>query len=298
MATTTTHRRLMRMTLRKHGGWLVCCAVFLAVMLVVDVSYWWQLTRGGATATSSGVLEHQLAFLLFLMALLWPFFGFDVLICHGVSRRTFARGQTLVNLVVACGAAVVLVAGWLVTTGLNTPLTLRLGASRFRYAYSTVMAHDGGIFRADTGVLPPSVAAAVPDVKHPLAMGIGYMFLGTLAMMVAMVMLGQVIGAMLLVLWSRGHRVLASAGLFVALAIVLGLGNVYTDLRPDGQGALCWLIDAAKGGIWTSLDGMQAVKTVVWIPLALAAVFAAVVSWVTHRLAARCEVLPERGRTF
>ena len=298
MTTTSVHARMMRMTLRNHAVWMACCAVLLAIVLAFDISYWWQLTDGGATPATSGTLEGSLAVVLFLMALIWPYLGFSTLICHGVSRCTFAREQAVTNLLVAAGAAVVLFAGWMVTTGLNTPLTLWLGASRFRYAYSTVMAPDGGIFRADVGALPPSVAAAAPEVRQPLVMGDCYVFLGELALMAAVVMAGQLIGMVLMAVWSHGHRLLAVVCAAAMLVVGLELVGMQLNLQPDGRSVVSWLIDAAKGGVWTSLDGMRAVKTVVWIPLALAAVFAAVVSWVTHRLAARCEVLPERGRTF
>ena len=292
--TASAHARLMRMTLRKHGAWLACCAAFLAVLLFVDASAWWQHTQGGTVPATSGALEGQFAFLLFLAALLWPYVGFDVLIVHGVSRRTFARGQMAVNLAVACGAAVVLVAGWLLTTRLGTPLTLRLGPSRFQYLYSSV--RDAGTGeRIDVGMLPPSEAAAIPGAQ-PLAMGVGYVFLGTLAMMVAVAMVGQLVGTVFLTLWSRGHRAMAVAGPAVAMVVAFGLGSAWRDLRSDERSAFGRLVDAAMGGVWTTLDGRPAVRTVVWIPLGLAVVFAAAVIWATSALAARCEVTPDRGR--
>lgn len=295
ITTTSVHARLMRMTLRKHGAWLACCAVLLAIVLAVNASYWWQLTDGGATPATSGTLEGSLAVMLFLAALVWPCLGFGTLICHGVSRRTIVREQTVTNLAVACAAAVVLFAGWLVTTSLGTPLTLSLAASRFRYAYSTVMAHDGGIFRADVGVLPPSVAAAAPEAGQPLAMGDCYVFLGTVATMVVVAMAGQLIGTVLMVVWSHGHRLMAAIGAAVMLVAGLELGGMRWQPQPGDDSMVGWLVDAAKGGVWTSLDGMRAVRTVVWLPLAYAAMITVVAVWATHRLTDRCEVPPDRG---
>lgn len=294
---TEMFNRQRRATLRKHGLFVLVFAVGLLMMIAFDAIAWWHRLSWAESSWGTDALETQTMVVLFLAAAAWAVLGIDPLLCHGVSRQTIVWEQSVVNAMLALCATVMVYVPWAVTYVLQTPLQLTLGSERFLYTYSLALVESstsGGEIQGVSGeemaagAIPP---AGLPDEYVPsvLPLGMVFVFLGVLALMLGVVMAGQLIGAVLAMARSRGIVWFAVA----VFAIVAVAGGIREFSIPFGR--LQWLWDALKGGVGLSpaADGSVYVdKPIVWIPLALAVAFSALVVWITWVLTARREVMP------
>ena len=291
---TAKFGRRWHVVLRRHGVFASVFAIGLLAAVAFDAVAWYQRLQWN-DAVYSGVLETQVVVVLFLQAAAWAVLGVDQLLCHGVSRRTITWEQSAANIVLALCAAVVVYVPWAVTHVMRTPLRLTIGSRRFLYSYSmvTVRSRTPGV--ASQGISGEAIATGgpVPDglpdefVPRTLPLGMVFVFLGVLALMLAVAMAGQLVGVLLAAARSKG------AGWFMAavFAFVVIVGG-WREIRLSWA-ALDWLWNAIKGGVTLTVgDGMVvADKPVVWIPLVLAVAFAALAIWFTFVVTRRREVI-------
>ncbi|OZG62169.1 hypothetical protein BLEM_0715 [Bifidobacterium lemurum] len=287
--------RQWRASLHKHGLFALVFAAGLLAVIAFDAIAWWQRLSWDES-WSTDVLETQVLVCLFLAAAAWAVLGVDPLLCHGVSRRTIVWEQSVANAALALCATVMVYVPWAITRALQTPLQLTLGSERFLYTYSLAIVEsptsDGGFQGVSgeemvAGAIPPT---GLPDeyVPRVLPLGMLFVFLAVFVLMLGVAMAGQLAGAVLAK--ARSHGVVWFA--VVVSAIVAVAGGFRESLIP---GRPQWLWDALKGGVGLSPDDDASVyvdKPVVWIPLALVVVFAALVVWVTWMLTKRREVMP------
>ncbi|OZG68105.1 hypothetical protein [Bifidobacterium eulemuris] len=293
---TRMFSRQWRATLRKHGLFALVFAAGLLAVVAFDAVAWWHRLSWDET-WSTDVLETQVRIALLLASAAWAVLGVDPLLCHGVSRRTIVWEQSVVNAASALCATVVVYVPWAVTRALRTPLRLTLGSERFLYTYSLAIVEsptsDGGFQGVSgeemvAGAIPPT---GLPDeyVPRVLPLGMLFVFLAVFVLMLGVAMAGQLAGVVLAK--AKSHGIVWFA--VVVSAIVAVAGGFRESLIPSGRPQ--WLWDALKGGVGLSPDGDASVyvdKPVVWIPLGLSVVFAALVVWVTWMLTKRREVMP------
>lgn len=293
------------------------CAILYAVMLAIPLvtlgisayRVYAQLAESGSESAVFPVdTEARMFPFLFLVGVIWFVGFFDVELCHGVSRRSFANAGMIANVAIAAAATLILM-----------PVQYA-GVSLARSARSMTEPQMESLMRSPSGVLlylqgERSTrfqfvgAGCAPDTNDGVGICVNGMRIADFAwlrmpmkmfsMMLIVASLGMLAGA--LISWVLNGSVLRWTG---GSLLVIAVAAVYTVLNPwwySGDQydealprALYWVRNLLSGSVIREVGARQIVSYVAWIPFVFSILLFAVCAFAVDRMTARREIRPSR----
>ncbi|MBW3078869.1 hypothetical protein [Bifidobacterium simiiventris] len=292
------------------------CAILYAVMLAIPLAtlgisayrVYVQLTESGSESAAFPVdAEARMFPFLFLVGVIWFVGFFDVELCHGVSRRSFANVGMIANVTIAAATTLILM-----------PVQYA-GALLTRTVRSATESQQDDLLRSPLGVLlylqgersgrfqfagtdcPVGTLANRAVCSEPVAVPFDwlYMSMKIFSMMLIVASLGMLAGA--LIAWAFNGGVMRWAGGSLLLIAVVAVYTVagpwwYTGDQYDGAlpRALYWVKNLLSGSVIRDVGERQVISYVAWIPFVFSLLLFAVCAFAVDRMTARREIRPSR----
>ncbi|KFI52786.1 hypothetical protein [Bifidobacterium biavatii] len=292
------------------------CAILYAVMFAVPLAtlgvsayrVYVQLSEPGSAVLPVDVEARMFPF-LFLAGVVWFVGFFDVELCHGVSRRSFANIGMIAAVAISVVATIVLApmshAGSVLARSalaseaqsdslLNSPAGTLLylqatRSDRFRYAGAGCPAEwIGGV-------------CGITSDHRIVAFDWLYMSMKMFSLMLIVSSLGMLVGA--LVAWVFNGGVMRWTGGSILIIVAVAL---YTVLNPwwyygdmyDGAlpKSLYWIHNLLSGSVIRTEGARRIVSYQAWIPLVFSILLFALCAFAVDRMTLRREIRPARGR--
>ncbi|KFI99107.1 hypothetical protein BSTEL_1385 [Bifidobacterium stellenboschense] len=313
---------------------LPAAVTLLAVILLLAAMRWglylasqrlgflWVNPLTGSASVSPFRLDWLTATMLFLGAVAWYVLFFDRMLCHGVSRRSFAATSGGIGLFTAVASTVLLVPLAYAGTYFGSLPLYRIDGPNSWYGDGTVFTpgHDDGWVWADgwlgngvmmsrinrfanawVGCNPFETRDPYADIRHA---GLPPFLLACvifLAMMIAATALGMLAGAALMWVLDGGARRIAGAVAVLIAAYAAGVLVVLPWMEatrdPTWSGWVgvlspLWIRLTRGDSLYNEYDvsHMELALLYAWLPLVESLLLFAVCAAVARRLTARHEV--------
>lgn len=294
------------------------CAILYAVMLVIPLvrigisAYRVYALLAGSFPAYIEVpvdIEARMFPFLFLAGVIWFVGFFDVELCHGVSRRSFANVGMIASVAIAAATTLILMP--VQYAGASLRLSARAMTepqleSLYRSPLGVLLYLQGersGRFQFAGTDCPIGTLANRAACSEPAAVPFGwlYMSMKMFSMMLIVASLGMLVGA--LIAWVLNGSVLRWTGgsllLIAAVAVYVVFSPWwYADDQYDRAlpRTLYWVKNMLSGSVIRYVGERQVISYVAWIPFVFSILVFAVCAFAVDRMTARREIRPARGR--